>query len=85
MIGATSFTVWMHRSPASVFGAASRPVDRGGVTLAFEDEYRARAECARLATGSGDPHTRYSVERKFAISVSLWESLSARTPTGSRC
>jgi hypothetical protein len=60
-----TFTVWMHRNAASVFGAASRPVNRDGVVLLFDNENAARAECSRLITGSGDPHTRYSVESKL--------------------
>src|SRR4029453_7179106 len=64
MIGVT-FTVWMHRNAASVFGAASRPVNRDGAVLVFDNESAARAECSRLTTGSGDPHTRYSVESKL--------------------
>ena len=64
MIGAT-FTIWMHRNAASIFGAALRPVNRDGIILAFDTESAAHAECSRLTTGSGDPHTRYSVESKL--------------------
>jgi hypothetical protein len=76
MIEATTFTVWMHRGPANVFGAALRPVNRDGVTLTFADERAARDECARLGAGSGDPHTRYSVESKPAFGLNV----AAREP-----
>ena len=56
------FMVWAHRSPDSMFGAASTPVVRNGVFLCFDTEERARAETDRLNARSGGTHVHYSVK-----------------------
>lgn len=57
----TLFRVWVHRSSASMFGAASSPMIRNGAFLCFEDEKRAQAECDRLNARRGDLAVHYSV------------------------
>jgi hypothetical protein len=66
MMGIIRFTIWVHRGAGGVFAASSSPVNRDGVILTFDDEGRARAECARLNAGSADP-SRYSVETKLTV------------------
>jgi hypothetical protein len=61
------FTVWVYRGSGSIFGKASSPVNQDGFILTFNDEGRARAECARLNAGSGDPYARYSVEKDLTF------------------
>jgi hypothetical protein len=56
------YMVWAHRSPDSIFGAASTPVVRNGVFLCFDTEERARAETDRLNARSGGTHLHYSVK-----------------------
>jgi len=60
------FTVWVHRRGGSIFGDSSRPVNRDGSIVAFSDERCARAECDRLIASSGDPYSRYTVEKDVA-------------------
>lgn len=56
------YMVWAHRSPDSIFGAASHPVVRNGVFLCFDTEQRARAETDRLNARSGGSHVHYTVK-----------------------
>lgn len=56
------FVIWAHRNAGSIFGAASNPVVQNGVMLSFDDEKRARAECARLNARSTNPHVHYSIK-----------------------
>jgi hypothetical protein len=63
-----SFTVWIHRSAKSMFGAASNPVMRNGNLLSFDDEGRAQAECNRLNSTSG-AHVHYSVKPAHAVAL----------------
>lgn len=56
------FVVWVHRSPDSLFGAASNPVIRNGSLLFFDEEDRARAECDRLNANLGNAHVNYTVQ-----------------------
>jgi hypothetical protein len=60
MTDETRFIVWVDRSAASIFGAASNPVNRNGAILCFDDEEHARAECDRLNARSGASYMRYS-------------------------
>jgi len=62
MSNTSRFVIWVHRSPNSLFGAASNPVIRNGALLFFDDEDRARAECDRLNAHSGSPHAHYAVQ-----------------------
>ena len=62
------FTVWIHRSAKSMFGAASNPVMRNGKLLSFDNEERARAECDRLNATSG-AHVHYSVKPAHAVAL----------------
>jgi hypothetical protein len=64
MTGNTRFTVWMDRSTQSIFGAACTPVNRNGVTLIFDDEECASAECTKLNARAGGSHVRYSVKKE---------------------
>jgi hypothetical protein len=64
------FTVWVHRSAYSIFGARSGPVERDGLVVTFDDEPRARMECDRLNAGPGDPFASYSVKSELTTSVS---------------
>jgi hypothetical protein len=64
MVGTARFIVRVHRSAESIFGAASHPVNRNGILLTFDDENRAREECARLNARLGNSVVRYSVERE---------------------
>jgi hypothetical protein len=66
MMGIIRFTIWVHRGADSVFGASSSPLNRDGVIVTFDDEGRARGECARLNAGSADP-SRYSVETTLTV------------------
>ena len=61
MSNISRFVVWVHRSPDSLFGAASNPVIRNGAMLYFEEEERARAECDQLNARLCDPHVHYTV------------------------
>jgi len=56
MSNISRFVVWVHRSPDSLFGAASNPVIRNGAMLYFEEEERARAECDQLNARLREPH-----------------------------
>jgi hypothetical protein len=56
------FVVWVDRSPESIFGAASNPVNRNGALLLFDEEEPARAECDRLNSRSSTSYLRYSVK-----------------------
>jgi hypothetical protein len=69
MTGNPRFTIWVHRRNGSMFGGASKPVNRDGMTLIFSDEGHARAECDRL-NSSGDPYARYTVEREARVTHS---------------
>lgn len=71
MIGNTRFTVWLHRGDKRIFGTISSPVSRDGLMLTFNEEGRARAECARLNAASGDPYARYSVEEELTVRAEL--------------
>jgi hypothetical protein len=62
MSNISRFVVWVHRSPDSLFGAASNPVVRNGALLYFEEEDRARAECDQLNAHLRDPHVHYTVQ-----------------------
>jgi hypothetical protein len=53
MMGIIRFTLWAHRSPESIFGAASSPVNRDGVVLTFDDEGRAPRSALGLAQARG--------------------------------
>jgi hypothetical protein len=57
----------VHRQAESIFGSISRPVDRDGLVLSFNEEQRAYAECTRLNAGLGDPYARYSVEKELTV------------------
>ena len=57
----TLFVVLVHRSPKSIFGAASNPVMRNGTLLCFKTEEKARFERDRLNASTGSSHVRYSV------------------------
>ena len=56
------FVVWVDRSPQSLFGPASNPVNRNGALLLFDEEERARSECDLLNARAGSSHMRYSVK-----------------------
>ena len=56
------FVVWVDRSPQSIFGAASNPVNRNGALLLFDEEEPARSECDRLNARSNNSYMRYSVK-----------------------
>jgi hypothetical protein len=56
------FVVWVDRSPQSIFGPASNPVNRNGVLLLFDEQERAQSECDRLNARSSNSHMRYSVK-----------------------
>ena len=56
------YMVWAHRSPDSIFGAASSPVVRNGVFVCFDTEARACAETDRLNARSGGTNMHYSVK-----------------------
>ena len=56
------FVVWVERSPQSIFGAASNPVNRNGALLLFDEEEPARAECDRLNARSSNSYMRYSIK-----------------------
>ena len=57
------FIIWAHRNAESIFGAASNPVVQNGAMLIFNDEKRARVECARLNAHSMNPNVHYSIKR----------------------
>ena len=56
------FVVWVDRSPQSIFGPASNPVNRNGALLLFDEQERAQSECDRLNARSSNSHMRYSVK-----------------------
>ena len=56
------FVVWVDRSPESIFGAASNPVNRDGALLLFDEEEPARSECDQLNARSSNSYMRYSVK-----------------------
>ena len=62
MSNISRFVVWVHRSPDSLFGAASNPVIRNGALLFLDEVDRARAECDRLNAHLGNPHVHYTVQ-----------------------
>jgi hypothetical protein len=70
MSNTSRFVVWVHRSPNSLFGAASNPVIRNGALLFFDEEDRAHAECDRLNAHLGTPHVHYAVQLAQASSES---------------
>jgi hypothetical protein len=61
MSDTSRFVIWVHRTPDSLFGAASNPVIRNGTLLFFDEEDRARAECDRLNARLSNPHVHYTV------------------------
>ena len=73
-MGTLRFTVWVHRRSGSIFGESSRPVNRDGSILTFSDERSARAECDRLMASSGDPYSRFTVEKDMAPHYALTHS-----------
>jgi hypothetical protein len=62
MVNVIRFVIWSHRSAESIFGPSSSPVNRNGAILSFENEDRAREECARLNARLGSSTVRYTVE-----------------------
>jgi hypothetical protein len=62
MSNSLRFIVWAHRNADSIFGAASNPVVRNGSMLTFDDEKRARVECAHLNARSNN-NLHYSIKR----------------------
>jgi hypothetical protein len=66
MSNISRFVVWVHRSPDSLFGAASNPVIRNGALLFFDEEDRARAECDRLNAHLGNAHVNYTIQLSSA-------------------
>ena len=62
MVNIIRFVIWSHRSAESIFGPSSSPVNRNGAILSFENEDRAREECARLNARLGSSTVRYTVE-----------------------
>ena len=70
MSNTSRFVVWVHRSPNSLFGAASNPVIRNGALLFFDEEDRARAECDRLNAHLSTPHVHYAVQPASAEPIS---------------
>jgi hypothetical protein len=62
MAEAKRFVIWVDRSPKSIFGPASNPVNRNGALLRFDEEEQARLECDRLNSRSRGSHIRYSVK-----------------------
>jgi hypothetical protein len=69
MVGVVRFTIWAHRSAESIFGPSSSPVNRNGAILGFDDEDRAREECARLNARLGSSTMRYTVESEPNVSA----------------
>jgi hypothetical protein len=51
MMGIIRFTLWAHRSPESIFGAASSPVNRDGVVLTFDRGPLCSLQCRDGADG----------------------------------
>jgi hypothetical protein len=62
MSDTSRFVIWVHRTPDSLFGAASNPVIRNGALLSFDEEDCARAECDRLNAHLSNPHIHYTVQ-----------------------
>jgi hypothetical protein len=56
------YIICVHRAASSIFGAASKPVNRNGTFLFFEDELSACSECARLNSSVRSPKVHYSIE-----------------------
>jgi len=71
----TLFVVLVHRSPKSIFGAASNPVMRNGTLLCFKTEETARFERDRLNASTGNSHVRYSV-RPIHVELKLLSGLA---------
>jgi hypothetical protein len=69
MVGVVRFTIWAHRSAESIFGPSSSPVNRNGAILSFDNEDRARDECAVLNARLGSSTVRYTVEREPDVSA----------------
>jgi hypothetical protein len=69
MVGVVRFTIWAHRSAESIFGPSSSPVNRNGAILSFDNEDRARDECAVLNARLGSSTVRYTVEREPYVSA----------------
>ena len=63
MSNSLRFVIWAHRNAESIFGVASNPVVKNGSILIFDDEKRARVECAYLNARSNYPHVHYSIKR----------------------
>ena len=63
MAANSRYVIWAHRGLESMFGAASNPVIRNGALLSFDDKRRARVECDRLNTHSGNPYVHYLLKQ----------------------
>ena len=64
----SGYIICVHRAPSSIFGAASRPLNRNGAVLFFENEGRARFERDMLNARS-TPLVHYTVEPVLSLTA----------------
>jgi len=64
------YIICVHRTASAIFGANSKPLNRNGAFLFFEDAGRARSEC-ELLNARSHSDVQYDVEPALNLSSPL--------------
>ena len=65
-----AYSIWVHRSASSIFGEASKPLNREGRIAFFRDEASARSECDLLNSRMGSS-MNYTIEPTLDLTSPL--------------